>query len=345
MVCDSHEGGIYDYAKVAYEKLKNRVNINFFYFKKSGAWEKLKFYKSLLGRLLVSGKDVVVDMQCLIWPVTLFAILIKKIKGFKLILEMHDEPFSEKMKYRPMFIRKYIMRSSDVIVTHSVYGKNQCKEIENLPEVRYIPFGPLLELGEKLDKNKIKKKLGVDGSKVGLFFGIIQPNKGLDVLLKAVPHVVQKIKNFKLIVVGPAKEDFAFYEDFMSELGIENCVEREIEYVPLEKAGPYFVAADLVILPYREITQSAVPFAAYVYKKPVIASDVGGVKEVVRNGVTGLLVRKEDHEGLARCIVRCLKNNTMCEKMGVNGYNLITKGEFSWDNIVKSYLTLFEEIS
>jgi len=340
IVCDSDTGGIFDYSKLVYKKLAKFKNVEFLYHKKEG---RFGYYKKLLSKVITANSTTIIDLQCLIWPITILLILVKKIRGFKLIFEAHDEPFSRKLKYRPFFVRNFIMKSIDMVVAHSRFCESRCRKIRGLPKIVYIPFGPLLESVKTIKDKKAKKLLGLENNFVGLFFGIIQPNKGLDILIKAVPLVISKINNFKLLIVGPSKENFEKYNKMIEKLKIEAYVKKIIKYIPVEKSCVYFSASDIVILPYREITQSAVPFVAYMYKKPVIASDVGGMKEIVYNKRTGVIFESENIIDLSSKIIYCFRNQKKCKKMGRNGFDLITKGEYSWKNITKKYLELINE--
>ena len=97
IVCESDKGGIFDYSKMLYKYLKKCRDVEFIYSKKRSSLSLLSHYSRLLIKLLKEG-NVIVDLQSSIWPISLLIILIKKIRGFKLIFEAHDEPFSKKLK-------------------------------------------------------------------------------------------------------------------------------------------------------------------------------------------------------------------------------------------------------
>jgi glycosyltransferase involved in cell wall biosynthesis len=133
-----------------------------------------------------------------------------------------------------------------------------------------------------------------------LFFGIVRPYKGLDVLLEAMgrrPH-----PDLKLTVAGEFWSGLEATLREIERLGLGDCVEVIPRYVDEHEAARLFARADAVVMPYRHATGSGVLGLAYRYGKPVIASRLPGIEEHVREGETGILVRAGSAEELARSI-------------------------------------------
>jgi glycosyltransferase involved in cell wall biosynthesis len=154
---------------------------------------------------------------------------------------------------------------------------------------------------EIMESALAKKSLGLDGP-VMLFFGFVRQYKGLEYLLRAMPEVLRNVQ-VKLLIVGEFWEDRKTYLEAIEELGLQGNVVIMDRYVPNEEVGLYFSAADVVVLPYVDATQSAIVSLAYAFDKPVITTDVGGLPEVVRDGETGLVVPPRDDKALAEAIV------------------------------------------
>jgi glycosyltransferase involved in cell wall biosynthesis len=266
-------------------------------------------------------------------------------KGFTLITESHDDPMTSRTKYRPLFIRKIILGNSDLIIAHSKYCKLVLEKLGFKNSI-YIPLGPYIETPKIINKNKAKKKLKINKKNhVILFFGIITPDKGIEILIKSIPSIKKEVKDIKILLVGPVRDNWKYYEKIIKEFKVDNDIVRIPRYVPLKKAYLFFSASDVVVLTHKEITNSSIPFVAYNYKRPIVASNVGGFKEIIKNNETGLLFQNENISELSKKIIFILKHDKLAKKWGENGYKLMIKGKYSWANIEKKYRNLFIKIS
>ena len=138
-----------------------------------------------------------------------------------------------------------------------------------------------------------------------LFFGYIKPYKGLDVLLKAIPIVNKTLPDVQFLVageiygrsMGKIRATYGQLPSFKDTLIIHD------KFIPESEIVHYFNVADVVVLPYKTATQSGVIHKAYSYNKPVISSDLDGLREMIVENETGLLFKSEDHEDFAEKIV------------------------------------------
>jgi glycosyltransferase involved in cell wall biosynthesis len=142
-----------------------------------------------------------------------------------------------------------------------------------------------------------RRELDLHG-RVLLFFGLVRRYKGLDILLRAFARIAQQL-DATLLVVGEFYEDRGPYDRLINELGIGERVRVTDRYVANEEVEKYFKACDLVVLPYREATQSGIVQTAYSFEKPVVVTRVGGLPDVVTDGKTGYVVEPDDPEALA----------------------------------------------
>jgi glycosyltransferase involved in cell wall biosynthesis len=132
-----------------------------------------------------------------------------------------------------------------------------------------------------------------------LFFGLVREYKGVDVLANAMREL--KGQDMAWTVAG---EWWMRSGALLNKLAQSENVEVIDHYIPLAEVAGLFARADLVVLPYRHATGSGVIPLAYRYGKPVVASSVGGIPEVVTDGVTGFLVPPGDAQALARALCR-----------------------------------------
>jgi glycosyltransferase involved in cell wall biosynthesis len=142
-----------------------------------------------------------------------------------------------------------------------------------------------------------------------LFFGLVKPYKGLDLLLKAMPVVLAKIADARLIVCGEVYGDKREYTDLIAGLGIGSSVETHFEYIDGERVEGFFRRASLCVLPYRSATQSGIIGIAFAFDLPVLATDVGGLGEYVKDGSNGILVPPGSPQALAEGIIRYFDND------------------------------------
>jgi D-inositol-3-phosphate glycosyltransferase len=152
--------------------------------------------------------------------------------------------------------------------------------------------------------------------------------------------VLKKYPRAVLIIAGETKEDFKIYERLISDLHISHAIVKQIQYIPLEHMPRYFYASDAVVMPYRSIYQSGIVHLAFAFKRPVIATRVGGLPEVVQDGKNGFLVAKDDVQALSSTIVKALANIPALEKMGEYAF-FESKKRLSWDTIAGQVADLY----
>jgi len=176
-----------------------------------------------------------------------------------------------------------------------------------------------------VSKETAKEKLGLSGT-VLLFFGFVREYKGLSILLKALPDVIEQ-KKVTLLVAGEFWSDKNTYLDLIKGLGIEDMVRIEDRYVPNEAISTYFAAADLVVQPYLSVSGSGVCQLAYGLGRPVIATDVGSLCEVIEDRSNGRIVPPGDSKALAEAIVESLQPENL--KL-YTANSAKTREKFSW---------------
>lgn len=165
-----------------------------------------------------------------------------------------------------------------------------------------------------------------------LFFGFIRPYKGLDVLLAAMPEVYRRT-GARLRVVGEVWGRSMDVEAMVDRLGLRKVVELRLSYVPNEEIPDLFAQACVTVLPYRQATASGPLQLALGAGRPVVASAVGSLAEMVRNGHNGLLVPPGDPAALADAIVRALEPTQLA---ALTAGAEETSREFGWERLVQT---------
>ena len=184
-----------------------------------------------------------------------------------------------------------------------------------------------------------KKRLGIQsGEKTMLCFGRLRPYKGIEYLLSALEQLSTEGEGYRLIIAGEAKKGSeTYYEDLRRE--IDNHVNRDriidrIEFIPDEDAELYLKAADVMVLPYKDIYQSGVLFLAYSFGLPVVATDVGSFREEIIEGKTGFMCKPCDSSDLARALKTYFESDLF---IGLDSHRRAIQeyayAEHSWDAV------------
>jgi len=190
-----------------------------------------------------------------------------------------------------------------------------------------------------INKSEARENLGIAKNvKILLFFGFVREYKGLIYLINAFPQICKELDNCLLLIVGEFREDKSKYINLIDELGIAQNVKIIDNYVPDQEIENIFMSSDLVILPYISSTQSGIVQIAFGFEKPVIVTNVGGLPEVVKNGITGYVVEPKDSDAIAQATIKFFKENKaeiFSENINKESY------KYSWDHmneIINSFL-------
>lgn len=177
---------------------------------------------------------------------------------------------------------------------------------------------------------------------VVLLFGIIRPSKGAEDLLKAFAQL-DPAPQVKLLIVGrPTKfADMGAFKQSISALAGDRHVILDARYVPIEEVRPLVELASVVVLPYRNATQSGVLHLAYTFGKPVIATRTGGLPEYIVPGRTGLLVEPGRPDQLADALRACIADPEAVRRMGEEARRL-SQTEHAWSNVAAKILRVYE---
>lgn len=203
-----------------------------------------------------------------------------------------------------------------------------------MPEARIThAFHPIYDFfgssHSRVPELEARARLGLTGDTI-LFFGFIRPYKGVTTLLQALPLVLAE-RPVTLLVVGEFWEGRDEFWQLVNELQIGHAVKVIDRYIPNEEVSLYFAAADLLVLPYLSGTGSGIVQIAWGLEKPVVATRVGSLPEVVEDGKTGYLVNPNDPPALAKAITQFFAEARGSEFVA---HIRKTKERFSWERLV-----------
>lgn len=195
---------------------------------------------------------------------------------------------------------KYFIKPVDAFVTMSAKVMSDLKNLTPKPAQQIVH--PLYDnFGEALAKQDARKHLGLpETDKIILFFGFIRKYKGLDLLLEAMRLISQQSTvddqpKIKLLIAGEFYEDRKMYDDLIVSLNISDSLILRTDFIADSEVKYYLSAADFVIQPYKNATQSGVTPLAYHFEKPMLVTNVGGLPDLVPDRKVGLIAEPNAH--------------------------------------------------
>lgn len=240
-------------------------------------------------------------------------------------------------------LTRMALRKADYFIVHSQSDARELEEVKKKAVYRITPHPTYCAFKiQNMTKEQARQLLNLEpDERVLLFFGFVREYKGLKHLLKAVPQICTALSSVKLMVVGSFGDDKEDYLRLIRQEAIENCVEVVDEYMPDSEVEKYFAACDLVICPYESATQSGIVQIAYGFNKPVIATNVGGLPDVVNDGKTGYIVAPKDPAAIAGAVIDYFVNG----KAGLYQDNVRKEAyRFDWERMREAIEGLSEEI-
>lgn len=234
-------------------------------------------------------------------------------------------------------LTKYFVKPVDAFVTMSKKVMNDLKNFSSKPALQIVH--PLYDnFGEAVNKNEARAFLNLNNDdKIILFFGFIRKYKGLDILLDAMKILQQQHTNLniKLLVAGEFYDDKKLYEEQIAQLNISSQLILKTDFIPDTEVRYYLSAADFVIQPYKNATQSGVTPLAYHFYKPMLVTNVGGLPDMVPDKKVGL-VAEPNANSIAEKIVELYE-------LGENFFipHLVEeKKKYSWQTLCDTIVTL-----
>jgi glycosyltransferase involved in cell wall biosynthesis len=282
--------------------------------------------------------DIIVVRYWLPFMGPAFGTILRRVRKNKhtRIIAITDNIFPHEKRPGDMAFSRYFLKSCDAFVTMSDKVMNDLRQLEPVKPAVQVMHPLYDNFGEPVSKQEARAHLQLDSNmQILLFFGFIRKYKGLDILLEAVRVLKEKnspiLNRLKFLIAGEFYEDPKEYYRQMDEYGIRDYLILRTDFIPDSEVKYYLCAADGIIQPYRNATQSGVTPLAYHFNKPMIVTNVGGLPDLVPHKKAGL-VSDPEPGALANTIEQYFE-------LGENYFipHLRTEKErFSWHNLVKT---------
>ena len=241
-----------------------------------------------------------------------FNLALPRVRKYPLVVTIHDarqHVGDKESKLTPQSIMDFGYRRADHVIVH---GRSLIStvtdELHILPsKIHHIPH---IAIGEQ--SSTVENR---DDGRTILFFGRIWEYKGLEYLIRAEPKVSAEFPNVRFVIAGKG-DDFDRYRRMMMH---PERFEIHNDWINDGKRAELFADSSIVVLPYIEASQSGVIPIAYAYQKPVIATRIGGLPDMVEHDRTGLLVQPRDVDALADAMIQLLRAPEKRYAMGKAG--------------------------
>jgi glycosyltransferase involved in cell wall biosynthesis len=232
-------------------------------------------------------------------------------------------------------LTKFFLNQIDTSFVMSNSVKNDLLTLK--PDAKYVDIlHPLYDhFSAKIDKTLAREKLNIPkDKKVLLFFGLIRDYKGLDLLIDSLKYIDD---SYHLVIAGEVYGNFEKYQEQINRENLNNKISLNVKYISDNDVPLFFSASDVCVLPYKEATQSGIVGISYHYDLPMIATDVGSLREMIEPYGTGLIVEKANSELLKDKIIEFFNKDNNIFINNIKSYKEIANWKILADRIISSY--------
>lgn len=246
------------------------------------------------------------------------------------IVSILDNVIPHEKRIGDKLLAKYYINSIDSFVAMSQSVKDDLEQFTS-KKCLLNPHPLFDNFGQAVERKKALNTLNLsEDYQYILFFGFIRDYKGLDLLLEAMQNPAIEKRKIKLIVAGEFYSNAEKYLNLIKEYNIAERIELFTEFIPNEAVANYFGASDLVVQPYKTATQSGITQIAYHFEKPMVVTNVGGLKEIVPENKVGFVV-EPNAEAIAQAIIKFYDS-----AIDFNQYIKQEKVKYSWQKMVET---------
>ncbi len=231
---------------------------------------------------------------------------------------------------------KYFVKPVDAFIAMSEKVMKDLQQFAPGKPAKFVAHPLYDNFGEKISKAVARTQLKIKHEElIILFFGFIRKYKGLDILLDAMKLLANnpETKKIKLLVAGEFYDNRKPYDEQIEKLGIKDQLILYTNFIPDNEVKYYLCAADVVVQPYRNATQSGVTPLAYHFEKPMIVTNVGGLPSLVPNDKVGLIA-EPNAASIAEKIIEYLDKG----EQHFIPYMIEEKKKYSWGKMVEAIM-------
>lgn len=242
-------------------------------------------------------------------------------------------------------LETYVAKKADAV---SAIAKPMLADLQS----RGIPASKLFHTPNGVDTERfvpaakdvdLARELRIDKGLVFGFFGSLYRYEGVSWMIAALGRLRASGQNFQLLIIGRGEDETAIRKAIENH-AVDGCVQL-IDHVPHEQIGRYYSVIDIAVYPRRSIRLTELvtplkPLEAMALGKPVLASDIGGIRELVENESTGLLFKPEDEEDFCRQATRMLSSAPLRARLAAQGRDFVVR-ERDWKVLAKRYADIY----
>ena len=267
---------------------------------------------------------------------------IVKRNGKTKVVSILDNIIPHEKRFGDIPLANYFVNSVDGFLAMSDSVLKDLEKLGTNKPKEYTPHPLFDNFGEAINKTEAYQRLGLEiNTEYILFFGFIRDYKGLDLLLYAMANEQVRALNMKLIIAGEFYANEKYYMDLIEELNVREHVILKTKFIPDEEVKNYFCAADLVVQPYKQATQSGVTQICYHFDRPMLVTRVGGLPEMVAHGKAGYVVAPEPR-AIAEAILDFYQNH---REFVMRDFIKEEKKKYSWNHMVDKIIELAKRVT
>jgi glycosyltransferase involved in cell wall biosynthesis len=297
---------------------------------------------SLGNRIRRDKPDILIIKYWLPFMAPCFGTIIRLVRRNKhtKVISIFDNVMPHEKRPGDILFTRYYTSAIDGAIAMSASVLDDLSQFRSDIPVKLNPHPVFDNFGAPVDRDEALAKIGLDPSfSYILFFGFIRKYKGLDLLIEAFSNKQLRNRNLRIIIAGEFYDDAAPYREQVERSQLVNEIIFFDRFINDDEVSLFFGSADLVVQPYRNATQSGVTQIAYHFGKPMLVTDVGGLREIVPDRKCGYVVNP-DPESIFNAISDYFSNN---RKEEFTRNVIAEKDKYSWAKMTASITEVYNK--